>query len=116
LPDPRPFFFGPSKICRWSQSPRQETDRAAGELGAEVDQAAGELGAQETDRVAGELGAAEANRATGEPGAAEADRAAGELGADNAASLHLHAALGFQEIKRLESERSAAAWMCCPSW
>jgi hypothetical protein len=29
-------------------------------------------------------------------------------GADNAASLHLHAALGFQEIKRFESERSAA--------
>ena len=29
-------------------------------------------------------------------------------GADNAGSLHLHAALGFQEIKRLESERSAA--------
>jgi GNAT superfamily N-acetyltransferase len=27
-------------------------------------------------------------------------------GADNAASLHLHAALGFQEIRRLESERS----------
>jgi len=26
-------------------------------------------------------------------------------GADNAASLHLHAALGFQEIKRFESER-----------
>src|SRR5215469_11299761 len=29
-------------------------------------------------------------------------------GADNAASLHLHAALGFQEVKRFESERSAA--------
>ena len=29
-------------------------------------------------------------------------------GADNAASLHLHEALGFQEIKRFESERSAA--------
>ena len=29
-------------------------------------------------------------------------------GADNAASLHLHAALGFQEIKQFESERSAA--------
>lgn len=29
-------------------------------------------------------------------------------GADNAASLHLHAARGFREIKRLESERSAA--------
>ena len=29
-------------------------------------------------------------------------------GADNAASLHLHAALGFQEIKRFASERSAA--------
>ena len=29
-------------------------------------------------------------------------------GADNPASLHLHAALGFQEIKRFESERSAA--------
>lgn len=29
-------------------------------------------------------------------------------GADNTASLHLHAALGFQEIKRFDSERSAA--------
>jgi ribosomal protein S18 acetylase RimI-like enzyme len=29
-------------------------------------------------------------------------------GADNAASLHLHAALGFQEISRFPSERSAA--------
>jgi ribosomal protein S18 acetylase RimI-like enzyme len=29
-------------------------------------------------------------------------------GADNAASLHLHAALGFHEIKRFTSERSAA--------
>jgi ribosomal protein S18 acetylase RimI-like enzyme len=29
-------------------------------------------------------------------------------GADNAASLHVHAALGFQEVKRFESERSAA--------
>jgi hypothetical protein len=29
-------------------------------------------------------------------------------GADNVASLHLHAALGFQELKRFESERSAA--------
>jgi ribosomal protein S18 acetylase RimI-like enzyme len=29
-------------------------------------------------------------------------------GADNLASLHLHAALGFQEIKRFGSERSAA--------
>jgi ribosomal protein S18 acetylase RimI-like enzyme len=29
-------------------------------------------------------------------------------GADNAASLHLHAALGFREIRRFESERSAA--------
>jgi hypothetical protein len=29
-------------------------------------------------------------------------------GADNAASLHLHAALGFREVKRFESERSAA--------
>jgi aminoglycoside 6'-N-acetyltransferase I len=29
-------------------------------------------------------------------------------GADNAASLHLHAAVSFQEIKRFESERSAA--------
>ena len=28
-------------------------------------------------------------------------------GADNTASLHLHAALGFQETKRFESERSA---------
>jgi ribosomal protein S18 acetylase RimI-like enzyme len=29
-------------------------------------------------------------------------------GADNAASLHLHAALGFQETRRFASERSAA--------
>lgn len=29
-------------------------------------------------------------------------------GADNVASLHLHAALGFQEVKRFGSERSAA--------
>lgn len=29
-------------------------------------------------------------------------------GAGNAASLHVHAALGFQEVKRFESERSAA--------
>ena len=29
-------------------------------------------------------------------------------GADNAASLHLHAALGFQEVRRFESERAAA--------
>ena len=29
-------------------------------------------------------------------------------GADNAASLHLHAALGFREIKRFDSERSVA--------
>jgi len=29
-------------------------------------------------------------------------------GADNIASLHLHAALGFHEIKRFRSERSAA--------
>jgi aminoglycoside 6'-N-acetyltransferase I len=29
-------------------------------------------------------------------------------GADNIASLHLHAALGFQEVKRFDSERSAA--------
>jgi aminoglycoside 6'-N-acetyltransferase I len=29
-------------------------------------------------------------------------------GADNAASLHLHAALGFQEVKRFDSDRSAA--------
>lgn len=29
-------------------------------------------------------------------------------GVDNAASLHLHAAFGFQEIKRFASERSAA--------
>ena len=28
-------------------------------------------------------------------------------GADNAASLHLHAALGFREVKRFKSERSA---------
>ena len=29
-------------------------------------------------------------------------------GADNTVSLHLHAALGFQEIKRFDSERSTA--------
>jgi hypothetical protein len=28
-------------------------------------------------------------------------------GADNTVSLHLHAVLGFQEIKRFRSERSA---------
>ncbi len=36
------------------------------------------------------------------------DRVFYVTGADNAASLHLHAALGFREIRRLESERSAA--------
>jgi ribosomal protein S18 acetylase RimI-like enzyme len=39
---------------------------------------------------------------------ARTDRVFYVTGADNAASLHLHAALGFQEIKRLASERSAA--------
>jgi ribosomal protein S18 acetylase RimI-like enzyme len=39
---------------------------------------------------------------------ARTDRVFYVTGADNAASLHLHAALGFQEIRRLESERSAA--------
>jgi ribosomal protein S18 acetylase RimI-like enzyme len=29
-------------------------------------------------------------------------------GADNVASLHFHTALGFREVKRFESERSAA--------
>ena len=29
-------------------------------------------------------------------------------GADNAAAMHLHAALGFQEIRRFASERPAA--------
>jgi ribosomal protein S18 acetylase RimI-like enzyme len=38
---------------------------------------------------------------------ARADRVFYVTGADNGASLHLHAALGFQEIRRLESERSA---------
>lgn len=37
-----------------------------------------------------------------------ADEAFCVIGADNIASLNLHAALGFQEIKRFESERSAA--------
>jgi ribosomal protein S18 acetylase RimI-like enzyme len=39
---------------------------------------------------------------------ARADRVFYVTAADNAASLHLHAALGFREIKRLASERSAA--------
>ena len=39
---------------------------------------------------------------------AHADEAFYVAGADNIASLHLHAALGFQEMKRLESDRSAA--------
>ena len=39
---------------------------------------------------------------------ARADEAFYVAGADNIASLHLHAALGFQEMKRLESDRSAA--------
>jgi ribosomal protein S18 acetylase RimI-like enzyme len=39
---------------------------------------------------------------------ARTDRVFYVTGADNAASLHLHAALGFQQIRRLASERSAA--------
>ena len=39
---------------------------------------------------------------------AHTDRVFYVTGADNAASLHLHAVLGFREIRRLESERSAA--------
>jgi len=39
---------------------------------------------------------------------ARTDRVFYVTGADNAASLHLHAALGFQEVDRFESERSAA--------
>ena len=39
---------------------------------------------------------------------ARTDRVFYVAGADNAASLHLHAALGFQEVKRFASERSAA--------
>ena len=39
---------------------------------------------------------------------ARADEAFYVAGADNIASLHLHAALGFQEITRFESDRSAA--------
>lgn len=39
---------------------------------------------------------------------ARADEAFYVTGADNIASLHLHAALGFQELKRFGSERSAA--------
>ncbi|HEV2256311.1 MAG TPA: hypothetical protein VGS06_24445 [Streptosporangiaceae bacterium] len=39
---------------------------------------------------------------------ARTDEAFYVTGADNIASLHLHAALGFQEIKHFESERSAA--------
>jgi ribosomal protein S18 acetylase RimI-like enzyme len=38
---------------------------------------------------------------------ARADRVFYVTGADNTASLHLHATLGFQEIRRLASERSA---------
>jgi ribosomal protein S18 acetylase RimI-like enzyme len=36
------------------------------------------------------------------------DRVFYVTGADNTASLHLHTGLGFQEIKRFDSERSAA--------
>lgn len=39
---------------------------------------------------------------------ARTDEAFYLTGADNIASLHLHAALGFQEMKRFGSERSAA--------
>jgi len=39
---------------------------------------------------------------------ARTDRVFYVTGADNAASLHLHASLGFREIGRLASERSAA--------
>jgi hypothetical protein len=39
---------------------------------------------------------------------AHADEVFYVAGADNIASLHLHAALGFQEMKRFESDRSAA--------
>jgi ribosomal protein S18 acetylase RimI-like enzyme len=39
---------------------------------------------------------------------ARADEAFYVTGADNTASLHLHAALGFQEIERIRSDRSAA--------
>jgi GNAT superfamily N-acetyltransferase len=34
-------------------------------------------------------------------------------GADNAASLHLHAALGFHEVKRLRANGPPSAWTCC---
>jgi ribosomal protein S18 acetylase RimI-like enzyme len=39
---------------------------------------------------------------------AHAEEAFYVAGADNSASLHLHAALGFQEMKRFESDRSVA--------
>jgi ribosomal protein S18 acetylase RimI-like enzyme len=39
---------------------------------------------------------------------ARTDEAFYVAGADNSASLHLHAALGFQEVKRFPSGRSAA--------
>jgi ribosomal protein S18 acetylase RimI-like enzyme len=39
---------------------------------------------------------------------ARTDRVFYVAGLDNAASLHLHAALGFQEVKRFASERCAA--------
>ena len=39
---------------------------------------------------------------------AHANEAFYVAGADNIASLHLHAALGFQETRRFESDRSAA--------
>lgn len=39
---------------------------------------------------------------------ARTDRVFYVTGTDNAASLHLHAALGFQEIRRFASERSAS--------
>jgi ribosomal protein S18 acetylase RimI-like enzyme len=40
---------------------------------------------------------------------ARADTVFYVTGAENTASLHLHGALGFQEIKRFESERSTVA-------
>lgn len=39
---------------------------------------------------------------------AHTDRVFYVTGADDVASLHLHAALGFQEIRRFANERSAA--------
>jgi ribosomal protein S18 acetylase RimI-like enzyme len=52
--------------------------------------------------------AAELTRARLRWAFARTDKVFYVTGADNIASLHLHAALGFQEMRRFGSERSAA--------